>query len=488
MYGEGIMRATSQRFPLVLALISALVVTACGGGGGSTSSTNPPTDTNPAVTLGSRKTVGSRLGVNTYTQFGLKTLPAFQSVISASAQVSPKVVRIPVKPEILSYWNESTKKMTDNRTEWDLFLGKVDILFKARIVPVIMFHTDNPEMADTDFGSSPERPWRAWPVLPETQAATAQQIGRLAAEIAKKNPDSDFIIEVGNELNYNLDWNSRKDDYANLLFQAVDEVKTVAPRAIVMPTAFAFKERNDNPNPDPESNATGCVDWLSRHPRYGELKAIGLQFYNNLKDRKRSDGTFSKGKGAAPEDMLGYLQQIRSKVGNRLFVASETGANSATMPEEIVKVEGSASTNHYQQQSQSNYVARYFLTSVMAGFDLVILYELTDKDPEAASHYTSESEKFFGLLTASGVPKASGSVLNSLVTDLRDAEFIDLRSKTEDVRDTANDYKLFEAKFKLADGREKYVRWLDRWEWSDFWPDNTIYPRKPTVYDTPLQH
>jgi hypothetical protein len=443
----------------------------------------------PAVTIPTEKKIGTKIGSNFH--FSKNYAEDIQTEASTTFTLAKSTGftygRIAFRTQDVGEVQNGTYKYSFSKLEHNL--KAIDEMFRAGIVPVISITLESAQFPDTRFGSiisSPTEKW-GWPIEANTINQFDINITKLCELISKRHPNSDFLVNFGNELNFNTEWIAKRGNYVTLLEQTIPHIRAVAPRAKLLSTNFAFLRRGTHPNPDPAADAVGSVQWLTSQPVWDVLDGISVSAYNSAPTLSSyPDYLDLKGQLNPPEILLDSLKSIRAAIGSKLFVIAETGTNSIDNPE-VVALQQPA-INNYIEYRQSNWNIRYVVVCLAANADVVINYEFKD-----STNGSTPAENAFGLVDSSLNPKESYNVFQNFLQEFGQSNLVgepkfiveqDLQLSYQ------TRYKQYEAQFAGSGLANQFLRWTTRPEWSDEigWEHNlATYPEKPTSFPTALQ-
>ena len=100
----------------------------------------------------------------------------------------------------------------------------------------------------------------------------------------------------------------------------------------------------------------------------------------------------------------------------------------------------------------------------------------------------NDEEDKFGLLDGNLQIRASGSAVLDLFNRIGRSTPVQWKRQAEMLSNQEpKEYRfLYEYKFLNPDGSTSYVRWTDRIHYGVWWPENSDFPRRPTVYGNSL--
>jgi hypothetical protein len=441
-----------------------------------------PAQQNPVVIMPSDFTWSDqRLGANTYARGDQSTPAGARATIAAAKSLGAKFLRIPFHAEELSIYVPSTGKLVIEEPAYQNWLGVVDEIYKAEMLPIISFAVYNSEIPETSFGTimgDASKRW-GWPLSPGVVSASADLMAKAAGDIASRNPQSNFVIQIGNENNLNSDFTKHKGALFKLYETAIPKIKAKAPKALISNGALAFWPNGED--------AVPVATQLSAQPFFGDIDIISVNFYPVL----------PYGKSYPPEKHIAEVLQLRSIAGSRRILISEMGANSYDLREgaftefrDGTKINANDPSTHLEAK-QSDYLRRFWLAGVESRADILCIYEIRDRkglDPDPG-------QQAFGILNHALTPKTGGVVLQEFWQELGGFQVESWKTKQESSADFPgtddswlDDYKglLYEARVRTRAGLTRYIRWRDRVVWSNSGPNRTDFPLRPTVYTAGL--
>lgn len=259
------------------------------------------------------------------------------------------------------------------RYDWratDVLVGE---LRRRRLLPLLILAYSNPLYAGRWRGDEEGREDWAWmpPMSDEARAAFARFAAAAAARYGQR-----VIWEVWNEPNLTFGKPAQLDAYGRLAVAACQAMRAAQPEAVIVGPAsngFPLRFLKDFVAGD----AANCFDAVSVHP-YRDWEPDSA-----LGDWRKLDGVLAKG------------DPSRRKVA----IDSEWGYS----------VQGGPWT----ERRQAEYVTRLYLTDLMAGVPVTIIYGLRNDGRDAG-----EKEHNFGLHDHDGVAKPAADALARLVRDL----------------------------------------------------------------------
>lgn len=289
--------------------------------------------------------------------------------------------------------------------DWTGIDSLVARTLRRGLVPLLILAYSNPLYAATWKGDSGRLDWAYEPPVSDP----ARNAYVAFAQAAAARYSSAVIWEIWNEPDLTFGKPPKLDAYLRLAAEACRAMRRVQPEvAIIGPATSGFPM--GFLQDFVRSDRDGCFDAVSVHP-YRDSKPESA-----LRDWQRLD------------EVMQQTANARGKVA----IDSEWGYS----------VQG----GKWSEQRQAEYVTRLYLTDLLAGVPITIIYDLRNDGPDP-----QDKEQNFGLFDSAGKPKLVAGMIAGLLQDLRGFSLLG-RART------ASDDALVVA-FGRPDGALKLVGW-----------------------------
>jgi hypothetical protein len=266
----------------------------------------------------------------------------------------------------------SKAETTRGQYDWRPYDGLVADARQRGLMPLLILGYSNPLYAPKWQGDRGRQDWAYEPPVSDVARDAFVAFVRAAAERYR----GQVIWEVWNEPNLTFGKPPLLDAYIRLAMEACRAMRAAYPEAAIIGPAsggFAMRLLEDFVKHDAED----CFDGVSVHP-YRDWDPDSA-----LADWRRLSG------------VLGRWHRARPKVP----IDSEWGYS----------VLGGV----WNEQRQADYVLRLYLTDLLAGVPITIIYDWRNDGPEPG-----DKEQNFGLFDVNGKPKSVAPALAEMIQGL----------------------------------------------------------------------